>query len=110
MRRACLISAAAFAVLLTGETTASAQSNSIAPPVVSHDGQIAGAPSGPIPRSTDGRSDLTGVWEIPYVPDMSKGIGPLPYTAWGEADFKAYDPAKFDYTAHCLPSGLTRQV
>jgi hypothetical protein len=62
------------------------------------------------PQTADGRSDLTGVWEIPYVPDMSKGIGPLPFTAWGQEDFKAYDPGKFDYTAHCLPAGLTRQM
>ena len=41
---------------------------------------------------------------------MSKGIGELPYTAWGEQDFKAYNPEKFDYTAHCLPAGLTRQM
>jgi hypothetical protein len=63
-----------------------------------------------VPRLPDGKPDLTGVWNIPYVSDMSRGIGPLPYTPWGEANFKAYDPAKFDYTAHCLPAGLTRQM
>jgi hypothetical protein len=68
------------------------------------------APSEPIPRTPDGKPDLIGVWEIPYVADMSRGIGPLPYTAWGEENFKSYDPSKFDYTAHCLPAGLTRQM
>ncbi len=67
-------------------------------------------PRSGIPRMPDGKPDLTGVWDIPYVPDMSRGIGALPFTPWGEADFKAYDAAKFDYTGHCLPAGLTRQM
>jgi hypothetical protein len=83
----------------------------------------AAAPSGSIPRAADGKPSLSGVWEIPYVPDMSKtgraapgatpaqiGPGALPFTAWGEQDFKNYDPGKFDYTAHCLPMGWTRQM
>jgi hypothetical protein len=68
------------------------------------------APAGPAPRTSEGKPDLSGLWNIPYVPDMSKGIGPLPFTAWGAENFKQYDPAKFDYTAHCLPAGLTRQM
>lgn len=64
-----------------------------------------------IPRLPDGRPDLNGVWQIPYTPDMSKGLeGGLPFTAWGAADFEAYDAEKFDYTGHCLPAGLTRLV
>lgn len=69
-----------------------------------------------IPRLPDGKPDFNGVWERPYVPDMTKdgrsqkGAGPLPFTPEYEAKFKAYDPAKFDYTGHCLPQGLTRSM
>src|SRR6516164_3093854 len=67
-------------------------------------------PAGPGPRTVDGKVSLSGVWEVPYVPDMSRGFGALPFTEWGEQNWKSYDPAKFDYTAHCLPMGWTRQM
>jgi hypothetical protein len=75
---------------------------------------LAAASGQSIPRLPDGKPDLNGVWQRPYVPDMSRsagdqqGAGELPLTPWGADTFKRYDPAKFDYTGHCLPQGLTR--
>src|SRR5271156_122134 len=69
-----------------------------------------------IPRMPDGKPNLNGVWQHPYVPDMTKdgkdqkGAGELPFTAWGANDFKTYDPARFAYTGHCLPFGLMRSI
>jgi hypothetical protein len=70
-----------------------------------------------IPRLPNGKPDLNGVWDRPYVPDMSrdngttqKGPGAIPFTPEYARIFKEYDPAKFDYTGHCLPQGLTRSM
>src|ERR1019366_1817269 len=75
------------------------------------------AESSSIPRLANGKPDLNGVWERPYVPDMSrdagaaqKGPGTIPFTPEYAKIFKDYDPAKFDYTGHCLPQGLTRSM
>jgi hypothetical protein len=91
-------------------------------------------------RRPDGSPDLSGVWQRPYVPDMSThGRGPalgyaeppfspddtaerreslrrqghhrdLPLTPAGLEDWKTYDPADGDYTGSCLPFGLSRSI
>jgi hypothetical protein len=73
-------------------------------------------PAGPTPRTPAGKVDFSGVWAKPYVPDMSKdgkdqkGMAVLPFTPWGEAEWKKYDAAEGDYTGACLPFGMTRSV
>jgi hypothetical protein len=68
-----------------------------------------------MPRLSNGKPDLNGVWERPYVPDMSKdGANQkgalIPFTPEYAQIFKNYDPGKFDYTGRCLPQGLTRSM
>ena len=83
-------------------------------PAAAHCQATPAAPS--VPRLQDGRPDLNGVWERPFVPDMTKSFknqqGPatLPFRPEAAEAFKNYDPAQFDYTGHCLPQGLTRSM
>jgi hypothetical protein len=78
-------------------------------------------PSGAAPRMPNGKPDFNGVWDHPYVPDMSrsnarnpaiqKGAGELPYTAAGQANIAAYNPERDgDYTGMCMPFGLMRSM
>ena len=97
------------------------------------------APTGPAPRTPDGKPDFTGVWQRAYVPDMSRNgrgqqgyaeapfapgdtparreelrkagnYAELPFTAAGLQDWRTYDPANGEYTASCLPFGLSRSM
>ena len=78
-------------------------------------------PTGPAPRLPNGKVDFSGIWDHPYVPDMSAsnarnpalqtGAGPLPYTPAGLENIKSYDPEKNgDYTGMCMPFGLMRTM
>jgi hypothetical protein len=75
-------------------------------------GKSLAGPLGPVPRAPGGKPDLSGVWERPFVVDMSKsgpnqqGAGELPFTPWAKANLVE----EFDYSAHCLPLGYTRSI
>jgi hypothetical protein len=70
----------------------------------------------PVPRTTGGKPDLSGVWLTPYVPDMTRngrnqhGAGDLPFTPAGLAAWKSSDAANGDYTGSCMPFGLSRSI
>jgi hypothetical protein len=93
-----IVTAAILAVIAAATTTSLAQEG------------------GAEPRNVGGHADLSGVWQGPYVPDMTrdgrgqKGEPVLPFTPAGEAEWKSYDPANGDYTGSCLPFGLSRSV
>jgi hypothetical protein len=75
-----------------------------------------GVPTGPAPLLKNGKPDMSGVWNQPYVPDMSKngrgqqGTSSLPFSAAGQAKWNAYDASQGDYTGNCLPFGLLRNI
>ena len=76
-----------------------------------------GVPTGSAPRLKNGKPDMSGVWNPPYVGDVTKsgngqtGEPELPFTARGLAEWNAYDAAKDgDYTGSCLPFGLMRNM
>ena len=65
-------------------------------------------------RTGGAHGDLSGVWQAPYVPDMTtngpgqKGEPDLPFSPAGAMDWKNYDAINGDYTGSCLPYGLSR--
>jgi hypothetical protein len=75
-------------------------------------------PDGPAPKNPWGKPDFSGLWQRPYVPDMTKsskngdqiGEPNLPFTDWGKAEWEKYDAVNGDYTGACLPFGLVRSM
>jgi hypothetical protein len=103
-----VLTAVALSAVLSAATGATAAQND-------REGQAA-ADAAPTPRLPNGKPDLSGVWTVPYVPDMSrngrnqKGQPDLPFTREGQKNFSSYDPANGDYTGSCLPFGLVRSM
>ena len=67
------------------------------------------------PSHADGKPNLQGVWQHPYVPDEQtatrpEGRGGPSVHGFGGRTTKSYDVSKFDYTGHCLPFGLMRSM
>src|SRR5580700_8619428 len=56
-------------------------------------------------QTGDWKGDLSGVWQGPYTPDLTRGTTAM-LTPWGQEQFKAFD-GKQD---PCLPVGVTRQI
>ena len=87
-----------------------------------------GVPAGAQPRMPDGKPDLSGLWDHPFVIDMSKDArndncgarvkgcsqkgpgGELPMTPWAADWIKNFDPTNYDATGHCNPMGYTRSI
>jgi hypothetical protein len=76
--------------------------------------RMAPAPTGPPPRTADGKPDLSGVWGYAgYTSDIARDydVGAVPMTALGEKLFKERQANQGveDPEARCLPTGVPRR-
>lgn len=76
--------------------------------------------NGPTPRLSSGKPDLTGVWDRPYVRDITvpfdspdgkshAAVQDLPFTEWGMQQWEDHNPRN-DYAGACLPYGFPRAI
>lgn len=77
--------------------------------------------NGVISRLSNGRPDLTGVWDRPAVRDITQSFtnddgirqmgesDPLPFTEWGQQQWASHNPRN-DYVGVCLPYGFPRAI
>ena len=64
-------------------------------------------PAGPTPRTSDGKADLSGVWN----PGLTFAqMGPVPLQPWADAVYRERraNLSKDDPEGHCLPAGVPR--
>lgn len=72
----------------------------------------ASAESTALPKAPDGHPDLTGVWNVNGVENITENLAPgseIVHTAYGLEQFKKVDQA-LDPNARCLPWGPTRMM
>jgi hypothetical protein len=109
MKKQLVVSIVVAAALAVSFAVGCAQS---APP---EEGEAAGAQAtsdSGIPRTADGHPDITGVWSMRGVENITDNLAPgseIVHTPFGEEEFKKVDQA-LDPNARCLPWGPTRMM